>query len=378
MPPDIKLDAAQQAVALRLDALAETLRSRRPARYRLFGRNAAAPPRGLYIWGDVGRGKTMLMDAFFEAAEVGAKRRLHFNAFMVEVHARIHEWRRLDDRMRARRPEFVRAAGDDPIPPVARALASSAALLCFDEFHVRDVADAMILGRLFEQLLTRRTAVVATSNTPPDRLYEGGLNRQLFLPFISLIEERFDVVEVGEGRDYRLGRMAGLNLYVTPLGPQADTALDAAWSRLTDGAFGHPEEILLLGRTIRVPRAAHGVARFSFDELCARPLGAADYLAIARHYHVVLIDRIPQLGPHRRDEARRFTILVDTLYDRRVKLVCSAAAPAEALFPASRKTDEFRRLTSRLLEMQSLDYLQWARRPLIADTARTLDRAGAG
>jgi cell division protein ZapE len=357
LPQTIALDAAQQAVASRFDALAAALAAWRRGRFRFFGRKPA-PPRGLYLWGQVGRGKTMLMDSFFAKSVVEPRRRVHFNAFMTETHARIHEWRGLDADARARRPEFVREAGDDPIPPVAHAIARESALLCFDEFQVRDIADAMILGRLFEQILARDVVIVATSNTAPDRLYEGGLNRQLFLPFIALIEARLEVIELEGGRDYRLGRIAGLDLYASPLGAQADASVDLAWSRLTDGAQGHPESLEVLGRTIEIPRAAHGAARFTFDELCAWPLAAADYLAIARRYHVVAIDRIPKLDPQRSDEARRFTVLIDTLYDEGVILICSAAAAPDALFPEGESADAFRRTASRLMEMQSLDYVQ--------------------
>lgn len=348
------LDAAQEAAALKLGALAQALRGWQP---RLFGRRP--PPRGIYLWGDVGRGKTMLMNRFFGEAEIEAKRRVHFNAFMVDTHARLHEWRQLDEASRAKRAEYVREAGDDPIAPVARAIAFGARLLCFDEFQVRDVADAMILGRLFEQLLSRRVVIVATSNTPPQRLYEGGLNRQLFLPFIALIEQSLDIVELRRGRDYRLGRMAGLDLYVTPLGETADATLDAAWSRMTDGAVTQRDSIEVLGRTIDILQAADGAARFSFGDLCAKPLATADYLAIARRYQVLMIDRIPQMGPERRDEARRFTVLIDTLYDEGVKLICSAAAAPAALWRGE-DAGAFRRTASRLVEMQSRHYLERA------------------
>lgn len=368
MSSDIELDTAQLVVAQRLNALLAALKSLHSGRHFLFGRRRA-PPRGLYLWGAVGRGKTMLMDRFFEQAPLARKRRAHFNAFMTETHARIHEWRKLDPDARAQRPEFVREAGDDPIPPVARAIAAEAALLCIDEFQVRDVVDAMILGRLFEQLFARDVVIVATSNTRPDRLYQGGLNRQLFLPFIALMQQKLDVVELNGTRDWRLGRMAGLDLYVSPLGPDADAALDNAWLRLTDGARGEAESITLLGRRIAIPRAAHGAARFSFDELCARPLAAADYLAIARRYHVLMIDRIPRMGPDMRDEARRFIVLIDTLYDRNVKLVCSAAARPDALCAEGECAETFRRTSSRLTEMQSLDYLERAHGARAADPA---------
>jgi cell division protein ZapE len=349
------LDAAQLASAQKFDALARALRDTRSPLRRLF-RRRSPPPRGIYLWGAVGRGKTMLMDRFFERVEIAPKRRVHFNAFMVDTHARIHEWRELDDAARARRPEFMREAGDDPIPPVARAIASQAKVLCLDEFQVRDVADAMILGRLFVQLLARDVVIVTTSNTAPQRLYEGGLNRQLFLPFIALIEQRLDVIELKGGRDYRLGRMTGRDLYVTPLGTEADAALDRIWSELTDGAACEPDAIQILGREVRVPCAARGVARLSFDALCDSPLAAADYLALARRYHVLMIDGIPQMGPDRRDAARRFTVLVDTLYDENVKLVCSAAVAPGALY-RSEDSETFSRTASRLVEMQSRDYL---------------------
>lgn len=355
-PAKITLDPAQETAAKRLDALARALRSYRPGRRSWFGRPKA--PRGIYIWGDVGRGKSMLMDRFFDKAPVAAKRRVHFNAFMVETHARIHEWRGLDAKARSRRPEFVREAGDDPIAPVAKAWAAQATLLCFDEFQVSDVADAMILGRLFEQLFARGVVVVATSNTAPRRLYEGGLNRQLFLPFIALIEQRLEVIEINGPRDYRQFAMASLNRYITPLGPEADAAMDAAWNILTHGAKPRAQSLNVLGRIVPVPRAAAGVARFSFDELCAQPLAAADYLAIAHAFPTLLIERIPLLGPEKRNDARRFIVLIDTLYDEGVQIVCSAAAPPDRLYVAGDGAEAFRRTASRLVEMQSEDYVK--------------------
>jgi cell division protein ZapE len=352
---ELRRDAAQDAAARWLEVLAVALRGYRPRRRSIFG--ARKPPRGIYLWGDVGRGKSMLMDMFFDGAPVAPKKRVHFNAFMVATHARIHEWRNLDARARSRRPEYVREAGDDPIPPVARAIASEASLLCFDEFQVSDVADALILGRLFEQLFARGVVIVATSNTAPRRLYEGGLNRQLFLPFIALIEQRLDVVELNGPQDYRLSRMAGLNRYITPLGPQADAAMDAAWRALTDRDRGAPLTLHVLGRDVVVPQAAAGVARFSFDDLCLAPLAAADYLAMARSFRTFLIDRIPVLGPDMRDAGRRFTVLIDTLYDEGTHLICSAAAPPDALYPSGDGADAFRRTASRLVEMQSDEYL---------------------
>jgi cell division protein ZapE len=338
---ELKRDAAQERAAARLAALAKSLKSHRR---RLFF-TPARPARGLYLWGDVGRGKSMLMDLFFAEAPAAQKRRIHFNEFMVDTHAAIHA-------------ERQRAGSSDPIPPVARAIADAARLLCFDEFQVTDVADAMILGRLFEQLFQRGVVVVATSNVAPDRLYEGGLNRQLFLPFIAEFKRRLDIVELDGAVDYRLHRIAGLSTYIQPLGAAADAAMDAAWRKLTDRSHGAPQNLTILGRTLRVPQAAKGVARFDFADLCTQPLAGADYLAVARAFHTVLIDHIPQLGPSQRDEARRFVLLIDTLYDEGVKLICSATAPPGELYVSGDGVESFRRTVSRLHEMQSEDYLK--------------------
>jgi cell division protein ZapE len=353
-------DAAQAHAAQALERLYRELKDYRPGR-KLFSfgtGGAASVPKGLYIHGDVGRGKSLLMDLFFESATTVKKRRVHFNAFMVETHARIHEWRGLTPRERAERKEFIREAGDDPIAPVAKHIFSEANLLCFDEFQVTDVADAMILKRLFERLLAMGAVIVATSNTPPERLYEGGLNRGLFLSFISLIEERLEVIELNGPRDYRLGRIDGLRVYLAPLGPEADAAMDEAWRRLSGSQKGEPMTLKVLERELVVPQAANGVARFSFEQLCGQPLGTADYLAIARTFHTVLIDRIPRLLVSQRNEARRFTLLIDTLYDERVKLVCSAAAAPSELYVEGDNSDAFRRAASRLMEMQSTEYLR--------------------
>ena len=343
----LKPDALQEKAALKLQALSRALRGYRP-RWRLFGGSRQAP-RGLYIWGDVGRGKSMLMDMFFSEAIVVAKRRVHFNAFMVETHARIHA-------------ERQRGASDDPIPPVAKLIADEALLLCFDEFQVTDVADAMILGRLFEQLFERGVVIVATSNAAPDRLYEGGLNRQLFLPFIDLIKQKLDVFELDGPTDYRRLLIHGLNVYLTPLRPETDAAMDEDWFKLTGRRDCEPAALTVLGRTLHVPCAAKGVARFSFSELCLQPLAAADYLAITREYHTLLIDRIPRMSAEMRDAARRFTLLIDTLYDEGVKLICSAAVRAEQLYVEGDNTAAFRRTVSRLIEMQSKEYLERAGR----------------
>jgi len=338
---ELKLDAAQAAAAEQLHQLAGALKRYRPGKRLFF---TSTPPRGLYIWGDVGRGKSMLMDLFFESAPVTKKRRVHFNAFMVDTHAHIHQLRK--------------NGNGEEIATVARAIAASATLLCFDEFQVSDVADAMILGRLFQHLFELGVVIVATSNTAPKHLYEGGLNRQLFLPFIALIEKKLGIVELNGPHDYRMQRMAGLDIYITPLGPEADAKMNAAWKRLTDSEKSEPATLEVLGRKLPVPQAANGVARFSFADLCAKPLAAADYLAIARAFHTMLIDRIPQMGPERRDEARRFVVLIDTLYDTGARLVCSAAAPPGELYKSGDGADAFRRTASRLTEMQSEEYLK--------------------
>ena len=302
------------------------------------------------------------MDLFFESSAITLKRRIHFNAFMMETHQRIHEWRQLSPRERSSRAEFVRDAGDDPIAPVAKRIADESWLLCFDEFQVMDVADAMILGRLFERLFAFGVVIVLTSNIPPDRLYEGGLNRQLFLPFIAAIKSHLAVLELGGQQDYRLERMAGVKAYITPLGTTATHAVDEAWQRLTDNAKGAEVSLEVFGRPLLVPRAARGVARYSFAELCERPLGASDYVVLARNFHTLLVDDIPVLAEHRLNEARRFTLLIDTLYDERTKFICSAAAPPNALVATGDDATWFARTASRLAEMQSEHYLREAPR----------------
>lgn len=333
-------DPAQEKAAARLQALEAALREYSP--WGLFSR--AESPKGLYLWGDVGRGKSMLMDLFFSRTPLRGKRRVHFNSFMVETHARLHEARQ--------------HGADDPIPAVAKRIADEAVLLCFDEFQVTDVADAMILGRLFERLFWMGVVVVATSNVAPTRLYESGLNRQLFLPFIALIEQNLDILELYGPTDYRLQRISHFDTYITPLGPEAETRMDAAWLRLTNAAQGEEKLLIVLGRKVRVPQAAKGVARFTFDDLCGQPLSAVDYLEIARQFHTLLIDRVPALGRAERDEARRFITLVDTIYDTNVKLICSAAVPPDQLYREGDGAKAFRRTASRLMEMQSLEYLR--------------------
>ncbi len=370
---EISSDAAQLAVARRLDALNVELADYRLTRRKstglawLFSRGEKRQPvRGLYVWGDVGRGKTMLMDLFIEASPVKRKRRAHFHEFMADVHERIHAYRQ--------KLKAGEVKGDDPIAPVAADLAEEAWLLCFDEFSVTDIADAMILGRLFSRLFEEGVVVVATSNVVPDLLYRDGLNRALFVPFIKLLQEKMAVVKLESRTDFRLEKLAGQPVWITPPGPEADAAMDAAWQRLTGGAAGEPAELTVKGRQVAVPAQAHGVARFSFADLCEKPLGGADYLAIAHQYHTVLIDRIPVMqGLEKRNEAKRFIILIDALYDNQVKLVASAGAEPHRLYLSDAGTEEFEfhRTASRLIEMRSDDYLALPharRQQLSADT----------
>lgn len=351
-------DPDQVWAAERLQALFESLQGYDPRNYReqrflarlISGsKDTAPPPRGLYLWGDVGRGKSMLMDLFFEQAPLKRKRRVHFHAFMEEVHDELHLWRKR-----------TRGAKQDPLPELAGELTKQTWLLCFDEFHVVSIADAMILGRLFSSLFERGVVVVATSNFPPGRLYEGGLQRERFLPFIKLLEERLEVINLGSGTDYRMDRLRAMALYHTPLGPSAAAALDKAFVDLTEGAEPHAGSLIVKGRRVPVPLQARGVARFAFAELCERPLGAADYLAIARHFHTVILAEVPKLTAVQRNEARRFMTLIDALYEHRCKLILSAAGPPAALYPAGEGSFEFQRTVSRLNEMQSQDYLALA------------------
>ncbi|HEX7006058.1 MAG TPA: cell division protein ZapE [Alphaproteobacteria bacterium] len=347
-------DPAQELAAEKLQSLHNALAGYQPAangrgwaeRFGLARREM--PPQGLYIAGPVGRGKSMLMDLFFEAAPVAMKRRVHFHEFMLEVHDRLHA---------RRKSRQGKARGDDMIGPVAAAIAAESWLLCFDEFQVTNIADAMILGRLFEALFQAGVVVVATSNVAPDDLYKDGLQRELFLPFIALIREKLDLLLLDGGVDHRLARLKGTTVYHVPPGPAANAALDRAFAELTDGAAGAPATLRVQGRILTVPCAARGVARFDFASLCEAALGAADYLALATHYHTVILSDIPLLPPERRNEARRFATLIDALYEHRVNLVCSAAAEPGALCTEGPMAEEFKRTASRLVEMRSADYM---------------------
>ncbi len=353
---EIAPDSTQAALADALDALADSLAGRRSSRAKgplawLRSIGAGTPTtRGLYIWGDVGRGKTLLMDLFFDAAPTRRKRRVHFHQFMGEVHDRIAALRR-------GAKEGSTSLGD-PIAAVARGLASEIALLCFDEFAVYDIADAMILGRLLEQLFRRGVTVVATTNVAPDDLYRDGLNRALFLPFVALLKEHMEVFHLDAQHDYRLDSTGTERRYVTPLGADAEACLAAHFRHFSGRARGEGLEIASRGRRLVVPEAADGVARFSFADLCSRALGAGDYLKIAEAFHTIILADVPVLDATRRNEAKRLIALIDTLYDRHVRLIVSAAAEPNDLWQGrdGAESFEFARTASRLIEMRSDAY----------------------
>ncbi len=360
---ELATDPAQALAAERLQALWRRLRGYAPQprrEERSFwdrlrpGRARpddipASYPHGIYLVGEVGRGKSMLMDLFFGAAAVEHKRRVHFHQFMQECHARIHAWRREPHRL-------ADPHSDDPIPPLADRIADEAWLLCFDEFQVNDIADAMILGRLFKALFARGVVVVATSNVPPDELFAGQPGRDAFLPFIALLKEYLDLLVLGGTHDFRRKRAERLATWHVPANAAADVALDDAFRQLTGGAPARPTRMTVMGHTLEVPLAANGVARFDFEALCGQPLGAGDYLALATHYHALVIDAVPRLSPENYDRARRFIVLVDTLYEHRVKLIASADAGPDELYARGEGAAAFRRTASRLEEMASREY----------------------
>jgi cell division protein ZapE len=355
---EIEADPGQAMLAAQLAALARRLDQRRLARKSsslgwLFAKSqqAGLPLKGLYVYGEVGRGKTMLMDLFFESSAVRRKRRVHFHEFMADVHERVHAYRQ--EIKNGTLPE------QDSIQRAAAAIAEEIWLLCFDEFHVTDIADAMILGRLFTRLFELGIVVVATSNLAPGELYKEGLNRGLFLPFIALLQRHCEVVRLDARIDFRLEKLTGMPTWYVLADAKAKAALDEAWRRLAGEHAGAPHELVVKGHIVRVPKAAMGVARFSFDDLCAQPLAAADYLKIAHEFHTVILDHIPIMDHGRRNEAKRFIILIDTLYDHAVKLLASAQAQPDELYTATEgyEANEFKRTASRLIEMRSQSYL---------------------
>src|SRR6202166_3608300 len=352
----IEADPAQADAVEAFAALEERLSSYKPFRKqrllgRLFADKKEPPPRGLYVHGEVGRGKTMLMDMFFQHSPVAHKRRTHFHEFMAGVHERIYAFRQ-----NIARGEI---ADGDVVGLTAASIFDEAWLLCFDEFHVTDIADAMILGRLFAKLFELGTVVVATSNVAPEDLYKGGLNRALFLPFIAQISDHMDVLRLDARTDFRLEKLVGVKMWLVPADAAATAALDQAWVRMTGNARCKPRDISIKGRILNVPCSADGVARFSFEDLCEKPLAASDYLRLARDYHTIIIDRIPMMDYPDRNAAKRFIALIDTLYDNAVKLMASAEADPLSLYRATDgdEANEFKRTASRLIEMSSESYL---------------------
>ena len=344
-------DPMQELAAEKLQSLCRALASYEPAGgisgwKAVFGlaRRKEDPPLGLYLYGPVGRGKSMLMDLFIAAAPLEHKRRVHFHQFMIEVHEALHRLRRAQKKSGERQ---------DPVDLVAAEIAGKIWLLCFDELEVRDIADAMILGRLFAALFERGVVMVCTTNTPPDELYKDGLQRDLFLPFIEIIKQKLDLLELTAQKDYRQARLEGREVWHAPLDAAATEALDRLFADLTDGAEPLAEELVVKSRKVKVPVAARGIARFHFDDLCRAALGAEDYLAIAGHYRMILIDDIPVMDETMRNESRRFITLIDALYETRTRLAASAAAEPEALVTGKTHAKEYQRTASRLAEMRS-------------------------
>ena len=355
---DIQPDPSQARAVEKLQGLHEALAQYSDqmgkqgwmARLRL-GRNKKTPPPGLYLWGGVGRGKSMLMDMFFDVAPVEDRKRVHFHAFMQEVHKRMHSFREAVKAGKA--PEST-----DPLVALSRVITDQAWLLCFDEFHVTDIADAMILARLFEALFEAGVVVVATSNRHPKDLYKDGLQRDTFLPFIDMLGEKLDVLELEAGIDYRLDRLKTMEVFLTPVNAETDAKLEQDFHSLSIGGQPRPVTLNVQGREVEIPKVAEGVAMADFGDLCEKPLGAGDYLAIAESFHTLLLRGIPKLGPDKRNEAKRFVTLIDALYESKVNLICSAEAPPEELYTEGDGAFEFERTVSRLMEMQSEEYME--------------------
>ncbi len=342
-------DPVQALAVERLQSLHKAVGNYQPTSGSLgwkerFGlaRRREEPPRGLYMYGGVGRGKSMLMDIFFRTSPVERKRRIHFHEFMQQVHIRLNE---------------AKGSGGDPIPIVAKRFVDEAWLLCFDELQVHDITDAMIIGRLFEAMFEAGVVVVTTSNRPPIDLYKDGLQRERFLPFIKLIENKLDPLELDGELDYRRQSLRSMHSYMMPNSPETDHMLGQFFDRLSGGALAKTDQFEVQGRWIGVPRAADGVALAYFDDLCAQPLGAADYLEIARRYHTLVLSRIPRMKAENRNEAKRFVTLIDALYEHKVNLICSADVPPTELYCDGDGSFEFERTASRLIEMQSEEYM---------------------
>ena len=322
----------------------------------MLRRRQAARPRGVYLIGPVGRGKSMLMDLFYETVAIEKKRRTHFHVFMGEIHRLIDSWRKSD--RSGRRAAFDQHKGDDPIPPVADVVAAQASLLCFDEFQVTDIADAMILGRLFTALFDRGVTLVATSNRLPDDLYRNGINRQLLLPFIELLKSKAEVVAIAGPHDYRLDRLRAAGVWFSPIDAAHERQVQALWKDMLGPEEEDGETLEVLGRKVHFPKAAGGLLRAEFEELCAVALGPNDYVALAQRFHTVLIENVPQLSPSRREEARRFVVLIDALYEAKTHLIMLAEAEPTKLYPAGDGAFEFERTASCLQEMRSADWLK--------------------
>lgn len=327
--------------------------------FRWFS-NDKKPPRGIYLYGGVGRGKSMLMDLFFSVVPLTSKRRVHFHEFMLDIHARLEAMHSLSTKKRIQHGE--QACIEDPISVVAKQIADEITLLCFDELQVTDIADAMVVARLFKELFDQGVIVIATSNRAPEELYKNGLNRQRFVPFIERIKETMTIVPLNGPTDYRYDRLKGAEIYFFPVNEETTVKLSATFFRLTDRSVEDrdkvpSEELTVQGRTLFVPKAARGVAVFSFKRLCANPLGSVDYLVIARTYHTVIMVAIPQFSEENSNEATRFVTLIDVLYEHGVKFLCSAAVPPQSLYQGGNSRFEFERTVSRLIEMQSEDYL---------------------